>query len=135
MAEPQGKDRNMMKKLLMFFAMITLIVVVVTATVRIFAHMGVQDRATQDLQFELVRVREQQQFLFASFCNETNMRSRKPQELSYTECMDYARKTYLEMKKVPTPTVLEHDTTRRGLGKPEPTPCSGELPCGNKKLS
>lgn len=133
MAESQGEDRNMMKKLLMFFAVITLILVVVTATVRILSHMDVQSRAIQDVQHEMVRFREQQQFLFASFCNETNMRSRKPQELSHAECMDYARNTYLEMKKVPTPTALEYDTTRRGLGKPEPTPCSGELPCGNRK--
>lgn len=119
----------------MFFAVITLILVVVTATVRIVSHMDVQARATEDVQSELVRIKEQQQFLFASFCNETNMRARKPQELSYAECMDYARNTYIEMKKVPTPTALEYDTTRRGLGKPEPTPCRGDLPCGNRKPS
>ena len=124
-----------MKKLLMFFVMITLTLVMVTTTGRILSHIDVQARATEDVQSELVRIKEQQQFLFASFCNETNMRARKPQELSYAECMDYARNTYVEMKKVPTPTVLEYATTRRGLGKPEPTPCSGELPCGTKKLA
>lgn len=124
-----------MKKLLMFFAMMITALIVVTATVRIVSHIDVQARATEDVQSELVRIKEQQQFLFASFCNETNMRARKPQELSYAECMDYARNTYVEMKKVPTPTVLEYATTRRGLGKPEPTPCSGELPCGTKKFA
>jgi len=82
---------------------------------------------------EFVRVNEQQVFLLAAFCNETNMRSKKPQELSYDQCLDYARNTYLEMKRVPTPTALQRDTSRRGLDVPDPTPCRGDLPCGVKR--
>jgi len=61
--------------------------------------------------------------LLAGFCNETNQRSRKPQELSLDQCREYAKGTLNTYSKVPTPTALERDTTRRGLGVPEPTPC------------
>jgi hypothetical protein len=61
--------------------------------------------------------------LLAGFCNETNQRSRKPQELSLDQCREYAKVTLNTYSKVPTPTALERDTTRRGLGVPEPTPC------------
>lgn len=61
--------------------------------------------------------------LLSGFCNDTNQRSRKPQELSLDQCREYAKATFDTYSKVPTPTALERDTTRRGLVLPEPTPC------------
>lgn len=125
-----------MKSVLIFFLMMTMALIAVTAIDKI-AQMDVQARAqaraTEDLLSDMMKVKEQQQFLLAAFCNETNLRSKKPQELSMDQCMDYARITKEALSGIPTPTALERDTTRRGLGKPDPTPCSGELPCGAKK--
>jgi len=120
----------MMKKMMTFFASLALALVLLTSAIMTSARMQALTRAMEDLQMEFSRVNEQQAFLVAAFCNEVNMRSRKPQELSHDQCLDYARSTYLEMKKLPTPTALERDTSRRGLGVPDPTPCRGELPCG-----
>ena len=117
----------------MFFAALTLTLVLLTSAIMTSARVQALTRATENLQMEFVRVNEQQVFLLAAFCNETNMRSKKPQELSHDQCLDYARSTYLEMKRVPTPTALQRDTSRRGLGVPEPTPCRGDLPCGMKR--
>ena len=61
--------------------------------------------------------------LLAGFCNDTNQRSRKPQELSLDQCREYAKATFDAYSKVPTPTARERETTRRGLVLPEPTPC------------
>ena len=121
-----------MKNILIFFLMITMALIVVTA-IDTIAQMQVQVRATEDLLSDMMKVKEQQQFLLAAFCNETNLRSKKPQELSMDQCMEYARVTKEALSRIPTPTALERDTTRRGLGKPDPTPCSGELPCGARK--
>jgi len=122
-----------MKKLVTFFAALTLTLVLLTSAIMTSARVQALTRATEDMQMEFVRVNEQQAFLLAAFCNETNMRSKKPQELSHDQCLDYARTTYLEMKRMPTPTALQRDTSRRGLGVPEPTPCRGDLPCGVKR--
>jgi hypothetical protein len=122
-----------MKKMITFFAALTLTLVLLTSAIMTSARVQALTRATENLQMEFVRVNEQQVFLLAAFCNETNMRSKKPQELSHDQCLDYARSTYLEMKRVPTPTALQRETSRRGLGVPEPTPCRGDLPCGVKK--
>lgn len=121
-----------MRSVLIFFLMITMALIVVTAIDKI-AQMDAQVRATEDLLSDMMKVKEQQEFLFAVFCNETNLRSKKPQELSMDQCMEYARVTKEALSRIPTPTALERDTTRRGLGKPDPTPCSGELPCGARK--
>lgn len=126
-----------MKKMLVFFGVffivLTLLLILITTETMTSARVQVLTRATDNLQMEVSRVNEQQVFLLAAFCNETNMRSKKPQELSHDQCLDYARTTYLEMKRMPTPTALQRDTSRRGLGVPEPTPCRGDLPCGVKK--
>lgn len=122
-----------MKKLITFFAALTLTLVLLTSAIMTSARVQALTRATENLQMEFVRVNEQQVFLLAAFCNETNMRSKKPQELSHDQCLDYARSTYLEMKKMPTPTALQRETSRPGLGVPEPTPCRGDLPCGVKR--
>ena len=122
-----------MKKMIVFFAVLTLHLVLITTAIMTSARVQALTRTTDNLHMEVSKVNERQVFLLAAFCNETNMRSRKPQELSYDQCLDYARSTYLEMKRVPTPTALERDTSRRGLGVPEPTPCRGDLPCGVKK--
>lgn len=122
-----------MKKLITFFAALTLTLVLLTSAIMTSARVQALTRATENLQMEFVRVNEQQVFLLAAFCNETNMRSKKPQELSHDQCLDYARSTYLEMKKMLTPTALQRETSRPGLGVPEPTPCRGDLPCGVKK--
>jgi len=56
-------------------------------------------------------------------CHESNMRSSRPQQLSREECTRFVRTIALEMAVVPTPTALERDTTRPGLGRATPTPC------------
>lgn len=123
-----------MKKLLMFFAIVTLVLVFITGTVKIIAHVDNLSRTTGNMQVEFGRINEQQLFLVAAFCNQVNMGAKKPQELSHDQCLEYARNSYLDMKKAPTATPLQRQTTRRGLGMPELTPCSGELPCGNKAI-
>lgn len=122
-----------MKKMFMFFITIAVLIMLLTTGIMVGARMQALTRTTENLQMEFLRVNEQQVFLLAAFCNETNMRSKKPQELSHDQCLDYARSTYLEMKKIPTPTALQRETSRLGLGVPEPTPCRGDLPCGVKK--
>ena len=122
-----------MKKLVTFFAALTLTLVLLTSAIMTSARVQALTRATENLQMEFVRVNEQQVFLLAAFFNETNQRSKEPQELSHDQCLYYARTTYLEMKKIPTPTALQRETSRPGLGVPEPTPCRGDLPCGVKR--
>ena len=94
---------------------------------------GVMQMHIDTLHYEMETVRNQHLVLLSAFCTETNMRSRKPQELSMDQCLEYAMISYRQMQSASTPTALERDTFRRGLGKPEPTPCSGELPCGMKR--
>lgn len=94
---------------------------------------GVMQMHIDTLHYEMETVRNQHLMLLSAFCTETNMRSRKPQELSMDQCLEYAMISYRQMQSASTPTALERDTSRRGLGAPEPTPCSGELPCGMKR--
>ncbi len=94
---------------------------------------GVMQMHIDALHYEVETIRNQHLMLLSFNCTETNMRSRKPQELSMDQCLEYARNLYLEMKKMPTPTAFQRETSRPRLGDPEPTPCRGELPCGVKK--
>jgi hypothetical protein len=56
-------------------------------------------------------------------CHESNLRSSRPQQLSREECTRFVRTIALEMTAMPTPTALELNTTRPGLGRATPTPC------------
>lgn len=95
---------------------------------------GVMQLHIDALHYEMGTVRNQHLMLLSFNCMQENMKSRKPQELSMDQCLEYAALTFAYMNAAPTPTALERDTSRRGLGKTEPTPCSGELPCGAKRI-
>lgn len=72
---------------------------------------------------EKIRVLERKNAMLESvMCHDINMRGSKIRQLSIDECKSYMSDAYEDMKLQPTPTALEKDTVRPGLGF-VPTPC------------
>lgn len=75
---------------------------------------------------KLALLENRQAIVLSAVCQNINMQSSKPQQLSYEECLRYFYETFSMMKKMNTPTPFEKETSRPGLEymlTPSPTPC------------
>jgi len=80
------------------------------------------DRLEERIAFSSVSRENERIVMHAAICNEINMRSRTPQQLSMSQCNEYMHNIAQDLAMRPTPTALERDTSRLPLGF-QPTPC------------
>lgn len=80
------------------------------------------DRLEERIAFSTLSRENERMVTHAAICNEINMRSRTPRQLSMSQCTEYMQNIAQDLAAQPTPTALERDTSRLPLGF-EPTPC------------
>jgi hypothetical protein len=100
---------------------VSLIVLVGICWDILYLHQRI-DRLEERLAFSSLSRENERMVTHAAICNEINMRSRTPRQLSMSQCTEYMQNIAQDLAAQPTPTALERDTSRLPLGF-EPTPC------------
>lgn len=91
-----------------------------------FGYLFTMYQSFEQMQTRIDHLEKMNAILLSASCQDINMHSRQPQQLSYDECMRYFNEVFFDMHKMPTATPLERQTSRPGLSiiqTPSPTPC------------
>ena len=100
---------------------VSLIVLVGMCWEILYLHQRI-DRLEERIAFSTLSRENERMVTHAAICNQINMQSRTPRQLSMSQCTEYMQNIAKDLAAQPTPTALERDTSRLPLGF-EPTPC------------